>query len=61
MEENPDRTITQTEVTRHDRYLEWKALYDYAYENWQELETKGRALAVTLCLQDRWKLWHEEM
>lgn len=38
-----------------DRRNEWVALYNYAYENYVELEAKGRMKAVTICLQRHWR------
>jgi hypothetical protein len=42
-------------VTWQDREREWTALYDFAYENYKELEAKGRMKAITLCLQRTWQ------
>lgn len=46
--------VRRSEATWEDRYREWKALYDYARENWVELEEKGRMRAITLCMQRTW-------
>jgi hypothetical protein len=42
-------------VTYQERMAEWKALYDFAYENYVELEAKGRMKAITLCMQRHWQ------
>ena len=39
----------------HNRYMEWRALYDYLYEHWEELEVEGKMRALVLCLQRHWQ------
>lgn len=38
-----------------NRYLEWKALFDYISENREELERRDRMRALVLCLQQHWQ------
>ncbi len=41
-------------MTWKDRYLEWRALYEWACEHRLELERTGKMRAITLCLQAHW-------
>ena len=42
-------------VVNHEKYLEWKVLFDYLCENRDKLERQGRMTALVLCLQRHWQ------
>lgn len=42
-------------VIDRNRYLEWKALFDYLYEHREGLEIEGKMRALVLCLQRHWQ------
>lgn len=40
------------------RFQEWRALYDYCYENREALEKRGLMKPFVLCMQAH---WHEAL
>ena len=42
-------------VIDHDRYHEWKALYNFCCEHRIELEEMDRMKALVLCMQRHWQ------
>lgn len=45
----------------HNRYLEWKALFDYLSEHREKLKAEGKMRALVLCLQRHWQAIRTEI